>query len=225
MKTDIETKLTAWAAIVGALMLLLGWVLLPHHIGEYLQASDFEAVNENFWTWVWLYRMHIFGWVIMGAAIMGFASLTFRKPYRVLILPGAGVLVIGTFVSALATAYYYSYGAWGIGQTLGKSAEEVQTFMDSILFTNHYVTCMVRFGRVFSGVGLVILGAGLLKWNVMDKWYGYFTVVLGLAAMGIVMLIPDNFGPYKPIFYVKVLWLATMGAVILKKGLNLPEEA
>lgn len=224
MKNDFETKFTGWAMITGALMLLFGWVLLPHHIGEYLVADDFTAVKEHFWTWVWLYRMHIFGWVIMGAGLMGFASLTFKKPYRILLMPGAGVVIVGTFTSALATAYYYSYGAWGIGQTEGKSPEEIQAFMDGILYTNHYVTCMVRFGRVFSGAGLVLMGAGLLKWKVTDTWLGAFTVLLGFAAMGIVMLIPDNYEIYKPVFYVKVLWLFALGSTILRKGLNLPEE-
>jgi hypothetical protein len=225
MKRDFETKFTGWALITAALFLLIGWVMLPHHIGEYLVVEDFAAVKENFWTWVWLYRMHIFGWVIMGIGLMGFGSITFKKPYRTLLMPGIGVIVIGTFVSALATAYYYSYGAWGIGQTDGRSADEIQTFMDGILYTNHYVTCMVRFGRVFSGAGLALMGLGLLKWNITDKWLGFFTVLLGLAAMGIVMLIPVNHEVYKPVFYVKVLWLLSLGVTILRKGLNLPEEA
>ncbi|MFT5055008.1 MAG: hypothetical protein ACI97X_002043 [Oceanospirillaceae bacterium] len=224
MKNDFETKFTGWAMITGALMLLFGWVLLPHHIGEYLVVEDFAAVEANFWTWIWLYRMHIFGWVIMGGSMMGFASLTFKRPYRILLMPGAGVIIVGTFTSALATAYYYSYGAWGIGQTADKSPEEIQTFMDGILYTNHYVTCMVRFGRVFSGAGLVLMGAGLLTWKVTDTWLGAFTVLLGLAAMGIVMLIPVNYEIYKPVFYVKVLWLFALGVTILRKGLNLPDE-
>ena len=225
MKNDFETRFTGWALITGALFLLVGWVALPHHIGEYFQASDFAAVNENFWTWVWLYRLHIFGWVIMGAGVMGIASMTFKRPYRIMLAPGAGVLIVGTFVSALATAFYYSYGAWGIGQTMDKSPEEVSTFMDGILYFTHYVTCLARFGKVFSGAGLVLLGVGLFKWSITDKWLSLFTIVLGLAAMGIVMLIPDNYEIYKPVFYVKVFWLLAMGITILRKGLNLPEEA
>ena len=72
MKKDFETKFTGLAMIVGALFLLIGWVLLPHHVGEYFVAEDFPAINENFWLWVWLYRMHIFGWVIMGAGMMAY---------------------------------------------------------------------------------------------------------------------------------------------------------
>jgi len=31
------------------------------------------------------------------------------------------MIVIGTFVLALGTAFYYNFGAWGVGKTAGKS--------------------------------------------------------------------------------------------------------
>ena len=167
--------------------------------------------------------IHIFGWVTMAIAMFAFVSMTAKKPYRVLILPGAGMVIVGTFTIAIAAAYYYNYGAWGVGQTAGKSAEEIQEFLNGILYTNQYVTCFVRFGRIFSGVGLVLLGAGFIKWNMVAKWLGWFTILLGLAAMGIIISIPDNFEIYKPIFHVKVIWLVAMGIMLLRKGVNLTE--
>ena len=77
---------------------------------------------------------------------------------------------------------------------------------------------------MFAGAGLVLMGAGLLKWKVVDSWLSIFTILLGLTAMGIVMLIPVNFEVYKPVFYVKIVWLLAMGASILRKGVNLQEE-
>jgi hypothetical protein len=224
MQKDFETKFTGWAFIVAALLLWGGWALSPHHIEEYIVASDFESIGENIWTWIWMYRIHIFGWVTMGIALFALVSVTARKPYRVLILPGAGMLIIGTFTLAIANAYFYNFGAWGVGETAGKSAAEIQKFMNDILFTNQYVTCFIRFGRVFSGVGLVLLGSGFIKWNIVGKLMGYFTVLLGLAAMGIIMGIPDNYEIYKPLFHVKVIWLVLMGVVILKQGVHLPKS-
>ena len=220
---DFETNFTGWAFIVAALLLWLGWALSPHHIGEYIVAADFEAIGENVWTWIWMYRIHIFGWVTMGIALFALVSVTARKPYRVVILPGAGMLIIGTFTLAIANAYFYNFGAWGVGETAGKSAAEIQKFVDDILFTNQYVTCFIRFGRVFSGVGLVLLGAGFIKWNIVGKWLGWFTVLLGLAAMVIIMGIPDNFDIYKPLFHILVIWLIAMGVVLLKQGVYLPK--
>jgi len=156
--------------------------------------------------------------------MFAFVSITAKKPYRVLILPGAGMVIVGTFTIAIAAAYYYNYGAWGVGQTAGKSAEEIEVFMNDILYTNQYVTCFVRFGRIFSGVGLVLLGAGLVKWNMVAKWLGWFTILLGLAAVGVIISIPDNFEIYKPIFHVKVVWLVAMGIMLLRKGVNLSED-
>ena len=65
--------------------------------------------------------------------------------------------LISSTAATPAAAYYYNYGAWGVGQTAGKSPSEIQEFLDGTLFTNQYVTCFVRFGRIFSGVGLVWL--------------------------------------------------------------------
>jgi hypothetical protein len=223
MKKDFETKFTAWAFIFAAILLWGGWALSPHHIGEYIVASDFTAINEDLWFWIWMFRFHIFGWVTMAIAIFALLSITAKRPYRVLLLPGAGMVVIGTMTLAIASAFYYNFGAWGIGQTMGKSAAEIQQFMDNILFTNQYVTCFVRFGRIFSGVGLVLLGFGFVKWKIINPLLGWFTVLLGLAAMAIIMGIPDNFEIYKPVFHVKVIWLAMMGVTILLKGVNLPD--
>jgi hypothetical protein len=172
-----------------------------------------------------MFRIHIFGWVIMAIALFSLMSITFEKPYRVILVPGAGMVIAGTMTLAIASAFYYNFGAWGVGQTAGKSAAEIQEFMDNILFTNQYVTCFVRFGRVFSGVGLVLLGLGLVKWKIVNALLGWFTVLLGFAAMGIVMGIPEHWEIYKPIFHVKVIWLVLMGGYILKQGIQLPKTA
>jgi hypothetical protein len=223
MLKDFETKFTGWSFLAAAIMLWGGWALSPHHIGEYLVASDFTAVNENLWYWIWMFRIHIFGWVTMGIAIFALTAILAKKPYRILVLPGAGMIVVGTFTLAIAAAFYYNYGAWGIGQTAGKSAAEIQEFMAGTLFTNQYVTCFVRFGRIFSGVGFVLLGLGFVKWKIVSTWLGWFTVLFGLVAMGIILSIPDNYEIYKPLFHIKALWLAIMGGTILLKGLNLSE--
>jgi len=224
MKKDFETKFTGWVFILAALMLWGGYMLSPHNVGEYLVATDFPAIGESLWTWIWVFRVHIFGWVMMIVAVIALATIANKKPYRVLVSPGVGMVVVGTFTLALASAFYYNYGAWGVGMTQGKSPEEVQAFMDSILYTNQYVTCFMRFGRIFSGVGLVLLGAGMLKGRIMHAGMGWLTLLLGVVAMGIILFIPEYFEYYKPMFHVKALWLALMGVVILKNGLKVNSE-
>ena len=223
IQKNFETRFTGWAFILAAILLWFGWALSPHHIGEYIVASDFEAIGESVWTWIWIYRIHIFGWVTMGISLFTLVAATARKPYRVVILPGAGMVIISTFTLAIANAYFYNFGAWGVGETAGKTAMEIEAFVNDILYTNQYVTCFIRFGRVFSGVGLVLLGFAFIKWHMVSKLLGWFTALLGLAAMVVIMGIPDNFEIYKPLFHVKVLWLVAMGAVILKNGINLPK--
>lgn len=223
IKKDFETNFTGWAFVLAAVLLWFGWALSPHHIGEYIVASDFTKIGESVWYWIWMYRIHIFGWVTMGISMFALLSITSGRPYRVVLLPGIGMVVVGTFTLAIANAYFYNFGAWGVGKTAGMSAIEVTEFMDSILFTNQYVTCFIRFGRIFSGVGLVLLGYAFIKWQLVSTWLGWFTMLLGFVAMGIILAIPDNFEVYKPVFHIKALWLLTMGVMILKKGIHLPE--
>ena len=221
LKKDFETNFTGWAFILAAVLLWFGWALSPHHIGEYIVASDFTEVGKSVWYWIWMYRIHIFGWVAMGISMFALLSIASQKPYRVVLLPGIGMVIVGTFTLAIANAYYYNFGAWGVGKTAGMSVVEVKEFMDNMLFTNQYVTCFVRFGRIFSGVGLVLLGAAFIKWKLVGTWLGWFTLLLGFLAMGIILSIPDNFEIYKPIFHVKVIWLLSMGFALLKKGIYL----
>ena len=107
VKKDFETNFTGWAFIFAAILLWFGWVLSPHHIGEYIVASDFTAIGEDVWYWIWMYRFHIFGWVTMAIAVFALVSITARKPYRVVILPGAGMLVVGTFTLAIAPTVHW----------------------------------------------------------------------------------------------------------------------
>lgn len=220
---SVETKYTAYFFIAAAVMLWGGWILSPHHIGEYIVAEDFPKIGEQIWFWIWMFRVHIFGWVTMAIASFAFVTITARKPIRVLMVPGIGMIIIGTFAYAIAMAFFYNFGAWGVGKTAGKSPEEIAVFMDSILYTNQYVTCFMRFGRIFAGVGFVMVGFALLKWKIMHPVIGWFTLLLGLAAMCIILLIPEYFEYYKPIFHVKVIWLLTMGITLLKSGINLEE--
>ena len=57
-----------------------------------------------------------------------------------------------------------------------------------------------------------------------SPWLGWFTAILGLMAMGIILAIADNFEIYEPIFHIKSLWLVAMGVFILRKGVNLTED-
>ena len=207
MKKDFETNFTAWTLITAAILLIAGWELSSHKIGEYFEPTDFAEIGKNLWYWIWMFRIHIFGWVIMGTALMAFASIVNEKPYRIILVPGAGVIIVGTFTTALAFAFYYTYGAWGVGQTAGKSPEEIQQFTDGVIVINQYVTCLVRFGRIFSGLGFVLFGIGLVKWKVMDTWIGAFSILFGLVAMCVILFIPDHFEIYKPVFYAKVFGL------------------
>jgi hypothetical protein len=225
MEGDFPRKFTAWSFLGAALMLWGGWVLLPRHLGSFFEVADFAAVRGQWWLWVWMFRLHIFGMIATVVALAGLGALAAETQARVLVWPAAAVASAGMIVGAVGAAFYYHHGAWGAREMDGRSAQEVQAFVDSLRLHTEYVTCLVRFGRVFSGLGLLILGFGLLRWKLLPSWVAWPAVLLGLAAMAVTMLWPDRMSLYQPVFHLKAAWLAAAGLAILRSGVRLPDKS
>lgn len=83
-----------------------------------------------------------------------------------------------------------------------------------------YATCLVRFGRVFFGLGQVVLAAGLLAGALLPAWLGYTGALLGLAAMAVTMAVPDQLERYRPIFHLNAAWMLAVGITALTAGLR-----
>jgi hypothetical protein len=221
MKHDFATQFTGWSFVAAGAMLWAGWMLMPEHIGTYFVPEDFARVRDHLWFWIWMYRVHIFGMVITTIALIAASSLVSESEARVMVWPGAGVATAGMIVSALAAAFYYHHGAWGAIELDGKGTDEIEQFVANLKVDTEYVTCLVRFGRVFSGLGLVVLGIGLAKWRILPIWIGGAAVALGVAAMAITMGLPDRLALYQPVFHLKAIWLVATGIVIIKSGVLL----
>jgi hypothetical protein len=224
MLRDFSTRFTAWLFIAAGVMLWGGWLALPTRIGTYFQPDDFAKVSEDFYVWIWTYRVHLFGMVMTAMAVVALASLLVSSPARVMVWPGAAVVVAGMIVGAVGAAFYYHHGAWGALTMAGKSSEELLAFVDALRIDTEYVTCLVRFGRVFSGLGLLAVGCGLIKEHILPVWVGGAAAVLGLVAMGLTMLLPDQMELYQPVFHAQSLWLVLTGVVILRHGIRLSGE-
>ncbi len=145
MKRDFSTAVTGWLFVLGALMLWLGWVLMPRHIGTFFKPDDFSAVMDHLHLWIWMFRIHIFGFLILMMALVALASVLTEAHARVLAWPGIAVVGLGLSVGALAAAFYYHHGAWGAIQTEGLSAEALQRHVDALRVDTEYVTCLARF--------------------------------------------------------------------------------
>ncbi len=197
-------------------MLWLGWMLLPVKLGAFFDARDFPAIRRRFHTWIWLYRVHLFAYVVMLMAFVALASLLHETAPRVLLWPAVTVLAVASIVAALAHAFYYHFGAWGAIEMARRSDAEVQAHVNSLTIPTEYATCLVRFGRVFFGLGQVVLA--IATWNSMPFWLVAATFVLGIAAMTITMAFPDSLDYYIPIFHLNALWLAAVGVMLLAKS-------
>lgn len=217
---DFSTSVTGWLFILAALMLWFGWVLLPAHIGTFFQSEDFSAVYQHLGLWIWMYRIHIFGLLVTVMALVALGAVLGDTQARIVAWPGIAVATAGLIVSALATAFYYHHGAWGAIQMAGQSAEKLRSHVDSLRIDTEYITCLVRFGRVFFGLGLAVLAVALLRWKVLPPVIGAGAMLLGLVAVGLTMAFPDNLEFYVPVFHLNSLWLLATGIVAQRCGLR-----
>lgn len=218
MKSGTATTITGWFFIAAAALLWGGWMLVPEHIGTYFQPDVFPKIHGHLPYWISMYRMHLFGMVMTVLALAAFASLLTESPARILVWPGVAVMSGGLFVGAAAAAFYYHFGAWG-GLVYGeRSLADRQALVDSLQLNTEYLSCLVRFGHVFSGLGLLVLAIGLLAWNVLPKWMGRTAAVMGVVAMAVTMGFPERPYLYAPVFHAFPLWLACVGATLLRSG-------
>jgi hypothetical protein len=216
MKGDFASRFTGGALITVALMLWLGWLLLPVHIGTFFDPRVFGRIHEHFHVWIWRYRIHLFGMIVTVIALVALAALVVDSPSRVLVWPGAAVASSGMIVGALAAAFYYHHGAWGALALAGKTLQVAQEFADALRVDTEYVTCLVRFGRVFGGLGLVVLAWGVLRFRLLPVWSGLVAGIIGLSTMALTMGLPDHLSYYQPIFHANVLWMLATGFVLFR---------
>jgi hypothetical protein len=220
MLKDFTTDVTGCLFLAGAIMLWGGHMLLHRRVGMFFQADDFAAIGSRLHLWLWLYRVHLFGMVTSALALGALAALVAGQPAaRVLVWPGAAVGVGGLIVGAVGSAFYYHYGVWGALE-MRHDPQAAKALVESLHLPTHYVTCLVRFGRVFCGLGLTVLAAGLLHGEVLPWWVGGGAAALGLAAMALTMLWPDNWALYVPVFHLQALWLAATGVYLLLYGIG-----
>jgi hypothetical protein len=221
MPNAFATNLTGGLFLAAALMLWGGWVLLPRRLGTFFRPEDFPAVHRRLRLWLWLYRVHLFGMVTAVMALVALGAALTDSQVRVLAWPGAAVAAAGLVVGAIGSAFYYHFGVWGALAMHGKAPDLVAGFVDSLHLSTEYVTCLVRFSRVFTGLGLLVLALGLLHGQVLPWWVGLSAAGLGVAAMALTMGLPDRLELYAPLFHLQALWLVATGVVVLLGGMRL----
>ncbi len=82
----------------------------------------------------------------------------------------------------------------------------------------------MRFARVFFGLGLVVLAAGLLRWGILPTVIAGTAALLGVAGMALTMAFPDEMTWYVPLFHMNCLWLLTTGLTVLRQASGLEER-
>lgn len=219
MNRDFSTTVVASFFLIGAALTWLGWMVMPVHIGVYFLPENFPAIMEQFHLWIWMFRFHLFGDLIAVMALVAFGSTIAGQEDRVAAWPGIAVCVGGLFVTALGQAFYYHHGAWGALEMQGRPAEALAAHVAALRLDTEYVTCLVRFGRVFFGLGQLVFGVGLLRGKLVPAAISVGAMLLGVAAMALTMALPDELVYYVPIFHLNCLWLLAFGVAVVRGGL------
>ena len=211
----VAASIAGWSFLAAATMLWAGAVLLPVKLGTFIDAGDFARIHRVLYRWIWLFRVHLFGYILTAMAFVAFGATVEDPVARVVIWPAIAASCAGLIVSALAGAFYYHFGAWGAIDMRDKTATECERLAGSLKISTEYVTCLVRFGRVFFGLGQVVLAAGLLWTGQWAAWIGVSAGLLGIAAMALTMGLPDHLEYYRPVFHLSALWSVGIGLVLL----------
>ena len=220
MNSAFSKDFTGWSFIAAALMLWGGWMFLPVHINIYFKPENILAIQDDLTMYIWMYRLHIFGMITTIVAMAAIGTVFPRIPARVLVNPGAAVVSTGMAATALGSAFFYQFGTSGAYDLQGMSVEVIREFVDSLKLDTQYAGCFMRFGRVFTGLGLVILGIGFKKSKIVSSWLGITAIFIGIASMAIIMAIPTNDLFYYPVFHLKALWFAITGITIIRSKLS-----
>ncbi|MBA3260478.1 MAG: hypothetical protein H0T68_13555 [Gemmatimonadales bacterium] len=192
-------QVTGGLFVTAAAMLWLGWWLLPARPGAFFLPHDFGAIRARYRVWIWLFRVHLFGYLVTVMAAVALGASLGGSDARVLVWPGAAVMASGAIVGSLGAAFYYHVGAWG--------ALDLHP-------------CLVRFSRGFFGLGQVVLAAGLVRDGTFPISVAIAAGLLGLAAIAVTMARPDELERYRPVFHLNAAWMLAFGVVALHAGLG-----
>ena len=218
MQRDFSLTITGWLFISGAFMMWAGLLLLPHHLRTFFEPGDFSAIKAHLHLWLWLYRVHLFGLITTVMALVALATTVESRDARVLVWPGSLVVAAGLIVGALAAAFYYHHGVWGATELSANAGAAVEDFIQALRVDTEYVTCLVRFSRVFAGLGLVVLAVGLAKAQALPRWLLGAAALIGIGAMGLTMGAPDRLSWFQPLFHAEALWFAATGFLLLRSA-------
>jgi hypothetical protein len=204
--------------IAAGLMLALGWGLLPVKIDDFFKVETFGAIESQLRLWIWLFRIYLFGHLMAVMALVAFGTSLDAGFAKTVALPGIIVATSGLIVGAIGGAFYYHHGAWGALDMAGKSAPAIAEFVKSLKVDTEFATCLVRFARVFFGLGQTVFGLSLLVSRSLPSWLAWSAVALGVAAMALTMGLPDDLHLYMPIFYLNSVWFALGGFAVLRRA-------
>ena len=97
--------------------------------------------------------------------------------------------------------------------------EQHNALIASLEVTNEWASCIKRFGRMFTHLGFVFIGWGLLRGQFLERWLGIYATVLGIAGICLLMILDKDPNDYLPMGYAVTIWFVLTGIMVYRKSM------
>lgn len=217
---NFNTRFTGMALILGGVMAALGFLIRPVAIHQNFQIENFLDLGKDVTIWIRSFQMLVFGLFIRLAGLVALGTLHRNSSARTVLFPAIAICSAALFASALSEGYYMHVGAWGAFELQNAAEIARADFLNNIRPLSEWASCLERMGNMFFCFGAVVLGFGLVRGGLVEKWLGATIALIGAIGMAILMLYPNSIAAFKPMTaYLPIsiaitLWHVALGIAV-----------
>ncbi len=220
MNSTFNLRFVALNLIIGGLFVFIGYAIMPVHVTLNFNLEMLPVITNNMEFWVRSFQILVFGFFIRIIGLVGLSTLYHDSSAKTVLNSGVMVCSLALLVAGLAEGYYMHSGGWAQWKMTFIPADQHQNMINSLEITNEWVSCIKRFGRMFMHLGLTFLGWGIMRGELLSKWLGTLTLVIGISGICLLMILTENPDSYLPMDYVVTAWFLLIGFLVYKKSLE-----
>ncbi|MDQ3141824.1 MAG: hypothetical protein M3Q56_06210 [Bacteroidota bacterium] len=218
MASKFNVRFVSLSLILGGLMVIIGWLIMPVHVVLNFNLEMLNSIKEHHEFWVRSFQVMVFGLFIRIIALVSLGSLYSGSEAKPIVSAGIMVCSLAMLLTAISEGYIMHTGGWAQWKMGLIPTDQHAPMLAALELTNEWVSCMARMGRMFLHLGLVVLGWGIMRGDVLNKWMGTFALILGIAGITILMIIDQNPTIYYPLGHAVTSWFIIAGVLLFRKN-------
>ena len=219
MDSQFNLRFTGLSLLIGGIFVFAGYTIMPVSVTLNFSLDMLPIITNNLEFWVRSFQILVFGYFIRIIGIVALSSLHQNSPASPVLNAGVMVCSLGMLVAGIAEGYYMHTGGfaqWKVGLI---PLEQHNALIASLEVTNEWASCIKRFGRMFTHLGFVFIGWGLLRGQFLERWLGIYATVLGIAGICLLMILDKDPNDYLPMGYAVTIWFVLTGIMVYRKSM------